>query len=55
MAWRKMTWSGTITFLIESPGARVGLVLIEALADRFDLEGEPGAGTTVRMAFVHSR
>jgi anti-sigma regulatory factor (Ser/Thr protein kinase) len=33
-------------------GAGYGLVLMESLADRFELEGEPGAGTTVRMEFA---
>jgi len=30
----------------------MGLVLMRSLADRFELEGEPGAGTTVRMQFA---
>ena len=38
----------------ESEGAGMGLVLMRSLADRFELEGEPGAGTTVRMEFALS-
>ena len=34
-----------------SEGAGMGLVLMRSLADRFELEGEPGGGTTVRMRF----
>ena len=35
----------------QQPG-HYGVVLMEALADRFELEGAPGRGTTVRMEFV---
>jgi stage II sporulation protein AB (anti-sigma F factor) len=35
-----------------SEGAGMGLVLMRSLADRFELEGEPGGGTTVRMEFA---
>ena len=34
------------------PGGRYGVVLMEGIADRFELVGEPGAGTTVTMEFV---
>jgi anti-sigma regulatory factor (Ser/Thr protein kinase) len=36
---------------LEHSGAGYGLVLIEALADRFELDGEVGVGTTLRMEF----
>jgi stage II sporulation protein AB (anti-sigma F factor) len=35
-----------------SGGAGMGFVLMQSLADRFELEGGPGAGTTVRMQFA---
>jgi anti-sigma regulatory factor (Ser/Thr protein kinase) len=33
------------------PGAGYGVVLMESLADRFELDGTPGGGTTMRMGF----
>jgi anti-sigma regulatory factor (Ser/Thr protein kinase) len=33
-------------------GGRYGVVLMKALADRFDLDATPGEGTTVRMEFA---
>jgi anti-sigma regulatory factor (Ser/Thr protein kinase) len=36
----------------ESEGLRVGLTMMESLADRLELDGGPGIGTTVRMEFA---
>jgi anti-sigma regulatory factor (Ser/Thr protein kinase) len=36
----------------EYQGAGYGVVLMEALADRFDFDPAPGVGTTVRMQFT---
>jgi anti-sigma regulatory factor (Ser/Thr protein kinase) len=36
----------------ESEGLRVGLTMMQSLSDRLELEGGPGLGTTVRMAFA---
>ncbi len=36
----------------ESPGARLGIVLMRSLASSFELDGQPGTGTTIRMQFA---
>ncbi len=38
----------------DSEGAGLGLMIMRSLADTFEFEGEPGAGTTVRMSFAVS-
>ena len=37
-----------------SEGAGLGLMIMRALADTFEFEGEAGVGTTVRMTFAVS-
>jgi anti-sigma regulatory factor (Ser/Thr protein kinase) len=37
------------------PALGLGLPLIAALSDSFELQGDPGKGTEVRMMFSHSR